>query len=259
EDWKAEITIEVSKIENWFSIDKGREFVLPKGEKQIPIIVRVDVPKNADFGRYKGQIRVRTSSLAPPEAGTVSIALGGYIDVDLNVVEKKIFDFKIRGIKVDDLEEGHKTWFLYFPGKIKFSMQIENIGNIKAAPTKVYFDIYDEFEKEILESTEATKIEKAEPFEIRWVVAKLPTKLKAGSYWARFKIYKNEEVVNEDRIHLSILPKGTIAGYKGAGLLDLSLKEKIFIVFLGLVGLAVLGGIGYGGYRIWKKKKEIKT
>ena len=251
EDWKAEITIDVPGAEKWFSIDKGMEFILPKGETKIPIIISVDVPKTADFGSYKGSIRVRTSSLKPPEAGTVSIALGGYIDVNLDVIKGGIFDFKVRGVKVSDLEEGHKVWFWDIPGKIKFLMKIENIGNIKAAPTKVYFDIYDEYEKEVLESVETTKMEKINPFETKEIIAILPTKLLPGSYWAQFKIFKNEEVVNEGKIHLSILPYGTLP------------PEPIEFLGLGVwiwtgVGLVAIVGFGYCGYKYSKKKKGTK-
>lgn len=238
EDWKAELTINVPKAEKWLSIDKGTEFILPKGEKQIPIIVSVDVPNGAEFGSYKGTIRIRTSSLKPPEGGMVSIALGGQIDVDLDVGEGGLFDFKVRGVKVEDLEEGHKFWFWYIPGKIKFSIKIENIGNIKAAPTKVYFDIYDEYEKEILESVETAKMEKVNPFDTKWITAELETKLKPGSYWAKFKIFKKEQIVNEGKIHLSILPYGTLP--KEAGVF-LGLGIKIWTLIIIGAGLAILG------------------
>jgi len=256
EDWQAELIFNVPGANDWFSVDKGEKFILPKGEKQTPIIIRVDVPSKAEFKRYKGFIRVKTTPLKAQEPGTVAITLGGQIDVDLNVT-KEIFDFKVRGVKVSDLEEGHKWLFWYFPGIIRFSIQIENIGNIDAAPTKVHFDIYDAKEEKLLESIETKKFDKkVKPFETEWVLAKLSTKLKPGSYWAQYKIYKKEEVISQGRIHLSILPRGTIPGYQGAGFLDLSFKDKLTII---LLALAILAGISYGGYRgfqYWKKRKK---
>lgn len=251
EDLKAEITINVPGADDWISIDKGMEFILPKGEKQIPIIVKVEVPKKADYGNYKGNIRVRTIPLERP-AGQIAIALGAQIDVDLTVAKGGIFDFKVKGVGVVDLEEGHKFLFFYLSGKIKFSMEIENTGNMKGAPTKVYFDIYDFQEKELLESTETKRIEKVEPFETKKVVAKLPTKLLAGSYIALFEIYKDDEVVNKGKIHLSILPYGTL-GKESSKILGLQIWIWLFIV------IVVLGGIGYGvwkGYKVWAKKRE---
>jgi len=214
EDWQAELIFNVPEANNWFSVDKGTKFILPKGEKQTPIVISVDVPEKAEFKEYKGFIRVKTAPLEAQEPGTVAIALGGQIDVDLSVI-KEIFDFKVRGVRVSDLEEGHKWLFWYFPGIIKFSIQIENIGNVNASPSKVQLAIYDSQEKEL------------------------------------------EEVVSQGRIHLSILPRGTIPNYKGGGFLDLAFKDKLTIILLALV---VLGGLSYGSYRGLKYvKKRRKT
>ena len=253
EDWKIEIIVNVPGADDWISVDKGEEFIMPEGAQQVPMIISVNVPKDAKFGRYTGTIRVKTAPVRPPEAGTVSILLGGQIDVNLNV-QKEIFDFNVRGVKVSDLEEGDKRWIFYFPGIIKFSMQIENLGNIKAVPSKVLFDIYDEKEKELLETIETTKMNKVNPFEINWVIAELKTKLKAGSYYAQYKIFKKDEVVSQGRIHLSILSKGAITDYQRATMLDLGLKDKLIILF-GI--LAILGLIVFIVFKIirifWKK------
>jgi len=240
EDWNVEIIINVPGADNWISIDKGKEFIMPEGAQQVPIVFSVDVPKNAKFGRYTGIIRVKTAPVKPPEAGTISILLGGQIDVNLNV-QKEIFDFTVRAVKASDSEEGDKRWIFYFPGIIKFSMQIENLGNIKAAPSKVIFDIYDEQEEELLETIQTTKMNKINPFEIDWVIAELKTKLKAGSYYAQYKIFKKDEIVSQGKIHLSILLKGAIADYEGATIFDLGLMSKLIILFgiLAILGLVV--------------------
>ena len=257
EDWKVELIFNVPEANSWFSVDKGKEFILPKGEKQFPIIISVKVPENAQFKRYKGSIRVKTTPLKAPELGTVSITLGGQIDVNLNVT-KEIFDFKVRGVRVSDLEEGYKWLFWHFPGIIRFSIQIENTGNIKAAPSKIHFDIYDSKEEKLLESIKTKKIDKkVEPFKTEWVTAKLLTNLKPGSYWAKYKIYKKEEVVNRGKIHLSILPQGTISNYQKAGFFDLPLKDKITTLICLFV---VLAGISYGlyqGIKFWRKRKKV--
>ena len=251
EDWKIEIITNVPGADNWISVDKGKEFIMPKGAQQVPIIFSVDVPKNAKFSRYTGSIRVKTAPLTPPEPGTVSILLGGQIDVDLNVT-KEVFDFQVRGVKVVDLEEGHKTWWRFVPGIIKFSIQIENLGNIKAAPSKVTFEIYDEYEKEIVEKIETTKIGKVKPFKTEWVITELKTRLKPGSYWAQYKIFKKDEVANAGKIHLSILPYGTLPKVENK-FLGLNIWYWVGIGIVVLAGILV--GIGYQGYRFWKKRK----
>ena len=255
EDLQATITIDVPTAGAWISIDRGMEFILPKGEKQIPIIVSVDVPKDAAFGSYKGDMKIRTKPLTPLPEGGVSIILGLQIDVDLEVGKEEIVDFTVKGVSVADLEEGHKVWFWYIPGKIKFSIKIENIGNVKASPSKVHINIYDAQEKELLESVETTKIEKVNSFETKTVVAELPTKLPVGSYWVHFVIFKKDEVVNKGRLHLSILPYGTLPKEAKEATEFLGLNVWIWIV----IGAVILLGVGYGrykGYRIWEKKKK---
>lgn len=253
EDLQATITIDVPTAGAWISIDRGMEFILPKGEKQIPIIVSVDVPNDAAFGRYKGDMKIRIRPLSPlQEEGGVSIILGLQVDIDLEVGKEEIMDFAVKGVSVADLEEGHKVWFWYIPGKIKFSIKIENLGNVKAAPSKVHINIYDAQEKEMLESVETTKIEKVNSFEIKTVVAELSTKLPAGSYWAHFVIFKKDEVVNKGRLHLSILPYGTLPPEVREVEEFLGLSIWIWIV----VGLIIVAGIGYVVWRFRLKKKK---
>ncbi|MCX7778662.1 MAG: hypothetical protein N2259_00195 [Patescibacteria group bacterium] len=247
EDWQAEITIEAREIEKWLSIDKGNKFILPKGETQVPLVVSVDVPKDAEYKRYRGVMRVKTTPLNPPTPGTVAIALGGRIEIDLTV-SKEIFGFKVRGVKIEDSEEGRQFWFGYLPGKIKFWLNIENVGNVKFGPTKVRFEIYNEEQTQLLEVIETTKLEKVPPFQTKWILAKLPTKLKAGGYWAEYKIYKNEEIVQEARLHFSLLPYGTISKGK-ISLADLPIKFRI------LGGSIILIILIFAGYLIFKKKK----
>ena len=240
EDWKIEIIVNVPGADDWISVDKGKEFIMPEGAQQVPMIIKVNIPNDAKFGRYIGSIRVKTAPVKPPEDGTISILLGGQIDVNLNV-QKEIFDFKVRGVKASNLEEGEKRWIFDVPGIIEFSMQIENLGNIKAAPSKIVFDIYDENEKELLETITTTKMNKINPFEIDWVTAKLKTKLKVGSYYAQYKIFKRDEIVSQGKIQLSILAKGTIADYEGATIFDLGIMSKLIISFgiLTILGLVI--------------------
>jgi len=255
EDLKAEITINVPGANDWITIDKGNEFILPKGEKQVPIIIRVQVPKQAVYGAYKGSIRIKTSSLEPLQKGTITIALGAQIDVDLNVSKQKIFNFIVRGITPFDAEEGYKKWIFFFPTKLVFQMRIENLGNIQCQPTKIVLDIYDSSKTNLLETVEASKIGSVKPFENNIILTNFLTKLKPGSYYAHYKVYKNNEIAQggEGEVHLSIMPKGTIQGYKGANIFDLGLKDKA-IIFGGL-GL-ILALIIFGAIQVIKKFKN---
>lgn len=239
DDLKAEITLNVPGINEWFSIDKGKEFILAKGAKQVPIIITVNVPKDAKYDDYEGSIRIRTSPIETSEGGGVSIALGAQIDVDISVVDK-VYDFNIRKVKMADLEEGHKKWGLFFPGRIRFFMTTENTGNIEFGPTKVRLDIYDSKEENLLETIENRgKIKRIEPFAIEEIIANFATRLKAGRYTAKYTIFNNDKIAQQGDINLSISALGSISGYKGYGFMALSFgdKAKVIGVIVGMIAL----------------------
>ena len=228
EDLRAQITMNIPEVESWFTIDQGREFILPAGAKQFPIVVRVTVPSDAEFKEYDGAIRIRTSPVnQDTSAGGVSIALGAQIDVDIEVVDK-ILDFDIRKIRIADLEEGRRKWGLFFPGKIRFFMTVENTGNVAHSPTRVQFDIYDTDMENLLETTHNTnKIKKVDPFLIEEVVAELPTTLGAGRYKAKYTIYNGDEIVQQNEINVSISTLGSVLGYAGYGFDGLSIADLV--------------------------------
>lgn len=238
-DLNAEITLDVPEINDWFSVDKGTEFLLPKGQQKVPMTIRVQVPDDADFKKYAGNIRIKTSS--PKNAsGGVNISLGAQVDVELDVIDKEIFDFRVRKITVNDLNEGHRVGWLYFPGKIRFGILLENTGNVPVAPTDVLFRIYDATGRQLLEETHHTnRIEKVAPFETKDVIAELPTRLPRGTYLARYQILNGEEVKQAGEVSLSILPYGTLdaAGY---GFWGLSLAHKVSVLLPITVVLAII-------------------
>lgn len=241
DDLQAQITFNLPEISSWVSIDKGTEFILPKGSTQVPILVRVAVPDNAEYKKYDGAIRIRTSPVeGTSEGGGVSIALGAQIDVDIEVVDK-ILDFSVRKIRIADLEEGRKKWGLFFPGKIRFFMTIENTGNVEYGPTKVQFDIYDSNLETLLETTYNTnKIKTVTPFAIEEVVAELPTTLPPGNYKAKYTIYSGENIAQQNELNVSISSLGAVLGYTGYGFEGLSLTDKLKVGAVVLVPILVL-------------------
>jgi len=260
EDSKVTITINVPGADNWIKIDKGTSFVLPKGEKAVPIVVSVQVPKDAPYGRYTGFMRIVVEPKELPP-GQVGIALGARVEVDLNVVEKKIFSFIVRAIEILDLEEGYRWLFFFIPGKITMKMTIENTGNLPVAPTKVHLDIYDMLKAKILESLDSVKIEnKILPFKTDNVFAIFKTKLPKGSYWVKFKIYKDKETVKEGELVMNIKERGSLPGYKGFTFFEAIFvgKEKIAILIFIIV---LFFGISLFLFKILKKllvKREKK-
>lgn len=228
---KAEISIDVPGINDWFEIVEGNEFLLPAGEQKVPMTVRVTVPDNADFEKYRGNIRIKTG--APDDSvqgGAVSISLGAQVDVDIEVIDREIRDFKVRKIGISDLNEGREVGWLYFPGKIRFEMFIENLGNVDVAPSEVVFRIYDRTGGILLEETKSRgKIDEIPPFETGTIFAEIPTRLPSGTYIGRYEIFNGDEIKQEGEVNVSVLPYGTLEA-KGFGFSGLSVPHKLSII-----------------------------
>lgn len=244
QDLKAEITLNVPGIEDWITIDRGNEFLLPAGERQVPIRVTVRVPDDAPYERHQGSIRIRTMS--PDPASGVSIALGAQIDVDLRIVDE-IRDFEIRRVRISEAEEPRRVWWLEYPGRITFTMGIENTGNAETAPSRVQFDIYDRRGNVVLETTYNTNpLEQVLPFETREVVAHLPTRLPPGAYLVKYSIFRFEdEIKRSGELTLSILPQGTLGAYAGYGIEGLSLSDILSIAIPIVIILALVLFLGF--------------
>lgn len=236
----AQIIVDAPGIEDWIEIIEGAAIPLPRGEQKVPMTVRVTVPADAAFQEYEGKIRIRTVAADDQVSeGVVSISLGAQVDINLTVIDKVIKDFRVRRIGVSDLNEGHKLGWLYFPGKINFTMLLENTGNVDVAPSEVVFKIYDRSGAVLLEeTTNLGRIDTIAPYVTEEVVANIPTKLPAGSYLARYEIYNSDVIVQQGELNLSILPYGTLQT-AGFGFSGLSLAHKISVL-LPIFGFLIL-------------------
>jgi hypothetical protein len=228
---KAQITVDAPEIQDWIEIVEGTSIPLPRGVQKVPMVVRVKVPSDAEFKDYRGAIRVKTiPDDGQVSAGAVNISLGAQVDINLTVIDREIKDFRIRKISVSDLNEGHKLAWLYFPGKVRFGMLLENTGNVDIAPSKVELRIFD-FSGTVLlqETSHLGRLNKVAPYATEEIVAEIPTNLPAGAYIARYRIYNDAEVKQEGEVTLSILPYGTLQE-AGFGFSGLSLPHKISIL-----------------------------
>ena len=245
---KAEVTIDAPEIGSWLTIDKGLSFVFAEGQRQVWITVNVDVPKDAELGNYKGTITLRVVPEQVKEAGAVTVALGAQINVDLTIVEKKFFDFIVRSIDVLDLEEGNL---------IKVLLKIENIGNLEGSPSKVHLDVYDILGKTLLESGDDTSLDLIKPFEVKEILAEFPTNLGIGQHWSEVKVYKDDEIVREERIFFSILEKGALPVSTekiGSWFQNLSSRFPLLYFYAG-AGVILLLLVGL---LIWAERKRRK-
>jgi len=255
DDLNVDITKNLPGFESWISIDKGTHFTIPAGVSQMPIIITVQVPNDAAYKVYQGAIRIRTSSARTSGSSAVSIALGAQVDVALSVVDK-IKDFDVRRIRLADLEEGYRRWGLFFPGKIRFFMTIQNTGNTEYGPTHVHMDIYDADETQLMESTDNTNaIETIAPFAIKEVIAELPTRLPAGRYQAKYTIYKGNDIAQQGDVTLGISAIGAVAGYHGYGFEGLSLPDKLKVACV--LGVPLLLIILFFGALIMRRRRRL--
>lgn len=227
----AEVTVDAPEIASWIQVVEGDRIPLPRGEQKVPMTVRVTVPDDAEFKNYTGKIRIRTVPEDGQVAqGAVSISLGALVDIDLSVIDREIKDFRVRRVSVGELNEGHKVAWLFFPGKILFETLLENTGNVDISPSRVELQIYERTGKVLLEETKNLgKVPKIKPFATETVVAEIPTRLPAGSYVARYKIFNGDELKQEGDLSLTIHPYGTLQ-LAGFGFLGLSLAHKISVL-----------------------------
>ena len=261
QDLTAKITVNVPGADKWISIDKGTQFIMPAGTQQMPIIVSVNVPNDATLGQYQGNIRVVVSPLAAPTAGTVGLTIGAQIDVNLQVIDKKMVDFKVHRVTMTNAEEGHSWWWMDFPGKIFFTMDLENDGNIAGSPHKVVFTYSEYLTQKVLETEMNTNsLASVQPFETKSVAAEMPTYLPQGSYKVFYQIYGRDDsdIIGQGTLDLSVLPAGTLMGYIGYDFWGIRWQEK-------LITFAVIGGILlllWGIYMLgraffrWRRKRK---
>lgn len=252
---KATVVVDAPEILDWIEIVEGTEFELPRGEQKVPMTVRVKVPSDAEFKNYTGSIRIKTGSIDDAVgSGAVNISLGAQVDIDLNVIDREIKDFRIRKINISDLNEGHKFAWLYFPGKIRFGMLLENTGNIDVAPSKVQFRIFDATGNVLLEDVKHKgKIAKVAPYATQEIVAEIPTRLPSGTYIARYQVYNDDELKQEGEVNLNVLPYGTLQ-VAGFGFMGLSLAHQISVL---LPVFAFLSLIVFALYSI--RQRRLKT
>ena len=155
-DLRANIVMNALEVADWITIDKGNNFLLPKGKSQVPMVVSVDVPKDAEVGDYDGYMSIQVLPADKKPGSGVAIALGARVDIELTVSDETFIEFLIRKVEIPKLETLGKPWnwkiFSWFFYRLKVVMTIENTGNIKIAPSQVHLDVYDLTEKKLLES-----------------------------------------------------------------------------------------------------------
>jgi hypothetical protein len=242
EDLQAKIAINVPGADNWISIDRGTQFILPAGTQQEPIVVSVNVPGNARLGNYAGNIQVVVSPVAGPAKGTVGITIGAQIDVNLKVVDGRMAKLSVHRVTMTNTEEESAFLWMHFPGKILLNMDISNAGNIPGSPKKVVFQYQNYLTGDTIDTEQNTNgISSVLPFDTKTVTAEMPAYLPQGSYRVLYQIFdaSGATVIGQGTLDLAVLPQGTLPGYQGYDFWGIRWSEKL-MTFGIVLGIAIL-------------------
>lgn len=174
------------KIAKWVSVDKGEQFVIPKGVQQFPIKVRIQVPEDAGLGVYHGYLRVNTVPKAK-EGDQISISVGARIDLNFTVGEGAFLDYVIRRLDILDIEEGDLPQIV---------ITLENTGNVAAGPERATMDLLDKYGNVRLGFAQNEDLPEVPAFETKTFTVEFPIDLKLGigEYWAEARLYRDGQI-----------------------------------------------------------------
>ncbi len=239
----ARIKVDAPEIADWISIEQGTEFELPANQLQVPMHVIVDVPDDAEIGNYQGYLNIQIVPKQRSLDGGVAIALGARVDIELTVTDEPFVDFSIRNISIPDLHKLNKPWdwkfFSYLFYRLNVVLRIENTGNVPVSPTKVHVDVYDLTEKKLLESYDDTRFDKVAPFATEEIKADFPTKLGVGEYWAKIRVYQENEIIHKDKIIFAVKPPSLETKGRPEGILPWIVVGGLILSALIIVLIAI--------------------
>jgi hypothetical protein len=222
---ERDVPIEVdvnSEIEDWVTFPQGMPITIPKGVQQFPLVVRIEVPEDAEFGKYGGEIRITAVPQRADEGGEVAIALGGLVTLDLTVGEGVISEFSLKQIKILDIKEGEDP---------RAEVEIINSGNVLAGPDSVTFELFNKFGEIRLAYAESHDFEKIPAFTENGSIVEFPMDIYVapGEYWGHVKVYEDQKLIGDLRTVFNVREK--------------SLFEKIMPYAIGGAALLVLAAL----------------
>ncbi len=207
EDLGIHVALDIAdRVRSWISIDKGFDFVIPKGTRQFPINVIVTVPKNAERVSYGGNLIVTSE---PSAKGQVTIALGANISINLTVGNDIYEKYSVPLINFLDIEEGWNP---------KIDIRFVNDGNVPESLGGATFEVYDRFDSVRLAFIQKTSgFPEVEPFTTDEYTIEFPLDLHLGQgqYWGSAVLYdKGNAILATQRTVFNVLPPGAIGGDK---------------------------------------------
>lgn len=120
------------EVIEWVRIRESGNLVIPRGQKISPMLVEISIPQEAELGQYEGNISLSASSVAEKEAkpGSVSILLGGNVNLRFRVIDYDVTDYWIKSIEVNPIRLGEP---------LELDLTLKNLGNttIDSVETKI--------------------------------------------------------------------------------------------------------------------------
>jgi len=191
------------KVRPWITIDKGFDFVMPKGVRQFPVEITVQIPKNETRGFYSGNM-VFTGG-APKTGGQVSISLAAQVAINLTIGTDIFRKFSVPVIRPLDIEEGWNP---------RIYVKFNNEGNVPERFDAATLEILDKYGGTRLAYVQKAKdFPETPPFTIKEYSIEFPIDfhLGLGQYWAGVAFYQNEKIVATQKTPFNVLKAGSLS------------------------------------------------
>ena len=194
---ETEITGDPEIIE-WLKIRDQEKLVMPKGEKHVPMYVEVNVPEDANLGKYTGDIGV---TIVPMDrkSGSISIILGGHISVQLDVINYDVTDYWVKAVSLDPITAGQP---------INLNLAIKNLGNTPISNIETTVEISDYRTGDVVAKGSVDRLSSVVyPHTLKEVQMSLPMPdLEPGEYWTNVNVFKNRQSVYQNKLYLEVKP-----------------------------------------------------
>jgi len=250
EDLILEVISDAPEIENWLSFNPGTEFILPKGQTQTWLKVKVNVPENTVPGDYDGYLRLRTKSSSDSQEGNiVSVFLGARIDLNFTVVSKNLIGFDIRSIDIPRVLEGNP---------IAVNVKLKNLGNTLSTLDKIHLDVFANNGTTLLESGDDIDLSLIDPFKTETIVAEFSTLLKDTQHWGLIELYSEDKLIYQERVFFTI---GDIldANKDEQTIPDRVFNVRIIMTFVIVISMAIIAFLLKDNFiKLTKKNVKIK-
>lgn len=225
EDAKITVEPDLGEMSSWITFDPGREFIIKKGINKYPLILKIQVPADAQKKEYSGSLKITST----PVTSTTGLTLisGARVDITFKVTDAEIVDLLVRSYNVGNS---------LFQEPIPISFTIENRGNIAVAPSSAKLEILGS-DGNIKQVLEEDTLEQVKPSETKEYSIKLLSAIDAGDYRARFKILYRDQTLIEENVEFRVLPKLEVNENTNSTNNIINGRLLLFIILPILIGL----------------------